>query len=121
LPAELHVQRVDHVTGLKIDFVFLKPRNFNQEEFRRKKKAMVWGVALYIATPEDIALSELEWKKRGESSGKSRMQQGSLKFVLTNSTFPTSKNGSQNWASLLSGPAPANWPTSNKKSRHKIY
>lgn len=59
---------IDLVTGLKIDFVFLKPRNFSQEEFRRRKQAIVWGVPLYIATPEDIILCKLEWAKLGKSS-----------------------------------------------------
>ena len=59
---------IDHVTGLKIDFIFLKSRNFSQEEFRRRKQAIVWGAPLYIATPEDIVLSKLEWAKLGKSS-----------------------------------------------------
>jgi hypothetical protein len=51
---------IDQITGFKIDFIFLKSRNFSQEEFRRRKQAIVWGVPLYIATPEDIVLSKLE-------------------------------------------------------------
>ncbi len=34
---------MDHATGLKIDFIFLKNREFSQEEFGRRKKAIVWG------------------------------------------------------------------------------
>jgi len=59
---------IDHVTGLKIDFIFLKSRDFSQEEFRRRKQAIVWRVPIYIATPEDIVLSKLEWAKLGKSS-----------------------------------------------------
>jgi hypothetical protein len=58
---------IDNVTGLKVDFILLKPRNFSREEFRRRKQATVWGVSLYIATPEDIVVSKLEWAKMGES------------------------------------------------------
>ena len=58
---------VDNVTGLKIDLIFLKSREFSQEEFKRRKKTTVWGVPLYIATPEDIVVSKLEWAKLGES------------------------------------------------------
>jgi hypothetical protein len=70
---------VDHVTGLKIDFIFLKSRNFSQEEFRRRKQALVWGVPLYIATPEDIVLSKLEWAKLGKSSRQIEDAAGILK------------------------------------------
>lgn len=70
---------VDRVTGLKIDFLFRKPRNFSQEEFRRRKQAIVWGVPLYIATPEDIVLSKLEWAKLGKSSRQIEDAAGILK------------------------------------------
>jgi hypothetical protein len=70
---------IDQVTGLKIDFIFLKSRNFSQEEFRRRKQAMVWGVPLYIATPEDIVLSKLEWAKLGKSSRQVEDAAGILK------------------------------------------
>ena len=59
---------IDKITGLKIDFIFLKSRSFSQEEFRRRKQAIVWGISLYIATPEDIVISKLEWAKLGKSS-----------------------------------------------------
>jgi len=58
---------IDNVSGLKIDLIFLKDRDFSQEEFRRRKRAQVWGIPLYIATPEDVVLSKLEWAKLGES------------------------------------------------------
>jgi len=105
---------IDHVTGLKIDFIFLKSRNFSQEEFRRRKQAIVWGAPLYIATPEDIVSPSLSGQNSVNHRGKSKMQQGSSKFVRTNSTFLTSKSGSPNSDSLLSGFAPARQPTSNK-------
>lgn len=70
---------MDHVTGLKIDFIFLKSRGFSQEEFHRRKQATVWGVPLYIATPEDIVLSKLEWAKLGKSSRQIEDAAGILK------------------------------------------
>lgn len=70
---------MDHVTGLKIDFIFLKGREFSQEEFGRRKKAIVWGVPLYIATSEDIVVSKLEWAKLGESSRQIEDAAGILK------------------------------------------
>jgi hypothetical protein len=70
---------IDDITGLKIDFIFLKARKFSQEEFQRKKKATVWGVPLYIATAEDIVVSKLEWAKLGESSRQIEDAAGILK------------------------------------------
>lgn len=70
---------MDHATGLKIDFIFLKSREFSQEEFGRRKKAIVWGVPLYIATSEDIVVSKLEWAKLGESSRQIEDAAGILK------------------------------------------
>ncbi len=58
---------IDNATSLKVDFIFLKNRDFSREEFQRRNKAQVEGVELYIATPEDIILSKLEWAKRGAS------------------------------------------------------
>ena len=59
---------VDHVTGLKINFIFLKNRPFNQEEFGRRKKASVWNFPLYIASAEDMVIEKLEWEKLRKSS-----------------------------------------------------
>src|SRR4051812_29833077 len=59
---------IDNVTGLKIDFIFVKRRKFSHEEFERRKRTTVWEVPLYVATPEDIVVAKLEWAKLGESS-----------------------------------------------------
>ena len=70
---------LDHVTGLKIDFIFLKSRVFSQEEFGRRKKAFMWEFPLYIATPEDVVIEKLEWKKLGKSSRQIEDAAGILK------------------------------------------
>jgi hypothetical protein len=70
---------VDHVTGLKIDFIFLKNRVFSQEEFGRRKKASVWEFPLHIATPEDVVIEKLEWDKLGKSSRQIEDAAGILK------------------------------------------
>lgn len=54
---------VDNISGLKIDFIFLKDREFSRVEFQRRMKVQVWGVPLYMATPEDVGLATLEWAK----------------------------------------------------------
>jgi hypothetical protein len=70
---------VDHVTGLMIDFIFLKNREFSQEEFGRRKKASVWEFPLYLATPEDVVIEKLERKKLGNSSRQIEDAAGILK------------------------------------------
>jgi hypothetical protein len=59
---------IDNVTGIKIDFIFRKPRAFSEEEFQRRQSALVQGVRLLTATAEDIILAKLEWAKLGGSS-----------------------------------------------------
>jgi hypothetical protein len=70
---------IDSVSGLKVDFIFLKRRRFSHEEFERRKKATVGEVPLYIATPEDIVVAKLEWAKLGESSRQIEDAAGILK------------------------------------------
>jgi hypothetical protein len=70
---------LDDVTGFKIDFVFRKSGEFSQEGFKRRKKASVWGVPLYIATQEDVVIANLEWEKLGKSSRQIEDAAGILK------------------------------------------
>jgi hypothetical protein len=58
---------LDNETGWKIDFIFCKPRPYDQEAFRRRKKTIFQGVPFSIATAEDVILGKLEWAKMGES------------------------------------------------------
>ena len=79
---------VDHVTGLKIDFIFLVSRLFSQEEFGRRKKASVWEFPLYIATPEDVVIEKLEWEKLGNSSRQIEDAAGILKVRAAEIDLP---------------------------------
>jgi hypothetical protein len=79
---------IDNITGLKIDFIFLKSREFSHEEFGRRKKAIVWEAPLYIASAEDIVVSKLEWAKLGESSRQIEDAAGILKLRREELDFP---------------------------------
>jgi hypothetical protein len=70
---------IDHVTGLKIDFIFLKNREFSQEEFGRRNKGVSVGHLALIATPEDVVIEKLEWEKLGKSSRQIQDAAGILK------------------------------------------
>lgn len=59
---------VDLTTGWKVDLICRKERPFSRQEFERRTHAVVDGIALDIATVEDVILSKLEWARLGEST-----------------------------------------------------
>src|SRR5262245_58074684 len=59
---------MDRPAAWKIDFIFLKPRPYSSEEFRRRKQGSFEGVPLVVASPEDVIVAKLEWAKLGESA-----------------------------------------------------
>jgi len=54
-------------TGLKIDLIIRKNREFSKEEFKRRRQEKFLGMDCWFASPEDTILSKLEWSKTGES------------------------------------------------------
>lgn len=56
-------------TMLKIDIFILKPRAYDKEAFSRKRKENLdveqKSLEVYLASPEDIILSKLEWYRMG--------------------------------------------------------
>ncbi len=67
----LHCRSMFNVIGLdggwKADFIIRRDRPFSHEEFGRRHRIEVMGQALWIAAPEDIILSKLEWMKGRDS------------------------------------------------------
>jgi len=53
--------------GWKADLILRKDRPFSREEFSRRVQAVVQGVPLFVASPEDVILSKLEWSRQAES------------------------------------------------------
>lgn len=58
---------IDNTTGWKVDLVIRKERAFSKEEFDRRRKAVVMGLDVFVASPEDVILSKLEWAGSGDS------------------------------------------------------
>ena len=58
---------IDLATGWKIDLIIRKARAFSQEEFSRRRRADVDGVPIFVASPEDVVLTKLEWSKLSQS------------------------------------------------------
>ncbi len=58
---------IDIQNGWKADFVIRKDRPFSRQEFERKYIAKLEGLDVWMASPEDIILSKLEWGKENQS------------------------------------------------------
>jgi hypothetical protein len=58
---------IDQATGWKIDFIIRKSRPYSQEEFGRRQRVTLHGVAVFMTTAEDAVISKLEWAKRAHS------------------------------------------------------
>ena len=54
---------IDFSTGWKADLIIRKDRPFSREEFGRKKAVPYLGGSVWMASPEDVILSKLEWAK----------------------------------------------------------
>jgi hypothetical protein len=58
---------IDFASGWKIDFIVRKPRDFSRLEFDRRTQANVLGTTVFVASPEDVLISKLEWAKLAAS------------------------------------------------------
>lgn len=63
---------IDLESGWKADFMVLKERPFSRGEFERRQRADVFGVAAWVATPEDTILAKLEWSQLAGGSSRQR-------------------------------------------------
>lgn len=57
-------------TAFKIDLIVRKDRPFSLMEFSRRRRVNLWGTEIWVASPEDVILSKLEWSKQGGSEQK---------------------------------------------------
>lgn len=58
---------IDFASGWKIDFILRKPRELSQVDFERRAPAHVFNSVVYVASPEDVMISKLEWAKLADS------------------------------------------------------
>jgi hypothetical protein len=58
---------IDQHTAWKIDLIICKSRPFSQEEFARSYRVAFEGLALWIATVEDVIIAKLEWASHSGS------------------------------------------------------
>ncbi|MEX2139605.1 MAG: hypothetical protein WD894_10110 [Pirellulales bacterium] len=71
---------IDMPSGHKADLIFLKQRPYSETELRRRIRVPFAGQEIFVASPEDVILSKLEWSKLGESE---RQFQDAVKVALT--------------------------------------
>ena len=59
---------IDPESAFKVDLIIRKERPFSREEFSRRERRDLGGLAASVATPEDTILSKLEWARKGGGS-----------------------------------------------------
>jgi hypothetical protein len=63
---------IDSRSGWKADLILRKDRPFSREEFRRRFRAEVLGLPVWLSTAEDTILAKLEWARKGASERQAR-------------------------------------------------
>ncbi|MEQ1502768.1 MAG: hypothetical protein ABMB14_11090 [Myxococcota bacterium] len=69
---------IDMATGWKADLVVRKGRPFSLAEFARRQLVEFLGIRLWIASPEDVVVSKLEWAQKTGSERQLRDVRGVL-------------------------------------------
>lgn len=59
---------VDTASGWKADLIVRKLRPFSETELSRRQRATYEGLALWVASVEDVIVAKLEWAKLGGSA-----------------------------------------------------
>ena len=54
---------VDFATATRIDFIMKKDRLFSRLEMERRVRVDLHGCCVYVVSPEDTIVAELEWSK----------------------------------------------------------
>jgi hypothetical protein len=58
---------IDPELGVKVDCWPLKPDQYSQEQFRRRRREEITGRSVWMLAPEDVILSKLLWYRLSES------------------------------------------------------
>lgn len=58
---------VDFSTGWKVDFIIPRLTDLTESQFQRRRVVNLWGVPVYVASPEDVVVAKLAWAKEGGS------------------------------------------------------
>ena len=58
---------IDPQSGWKADIIFVRDREFDRIEFERRRPARLFGLDVFVISPEGSILSKLDWARRGGS------------------------------------------------------
>jgi hypothetical protein len=58
---------IDHETGFKVDFIIRKNTEYRKFEFQRRLKTKIADFDVWIVSPEDLAISKIEWIQQLQS------------------------------------------------------
>jgi hypothetical protein len=58
---------IDQVTGFKIDFIVRKNSEYRINEFKRRRKAKIADLDLWIVAAEDLVISKIDWIQQYQS------------------------------------------------------
>ncbi len=84
--------------GWKADCILRKERAFSREEFGCRRQLEVLGVALAVASAEDVILSKLEWS---QESGGSERQRRDVAAILAGAGGGLDRDYLRHWRGAL--------------------
>jgi hypothetical protein len=58
---------IDPHSGWKADVILVRDREFDRIEFDRRRPARLFGLDVFVISPEGSILSKLDWARRGNS------------------------------------------------------
>lgn len=85
---------IDLASGWKVDLILRKNRPFSREEFARRVRVIVLGVATFVASAEDTIIAKLEWSRR---SGGSERQRRDVAGILANAAEALDRDYIERW------------------------
>ena len=74
---------IDPTSGYKADFIILKPEEYRQAEFNRRKQIDFLDKKIYIVSAEDLILSKLIWIQDYQMA----VQMEDIKTILSNDSI----------------------------------
>lgn len=77
--------------------VFLGPTDFDKQRLQRRQPVTIEGISLFVESPEDLLLSQLQWTKAGQSWRQVEDAAGILKVQGNNLDF----GYIENWVNQL--------------------
>lgn len=69
---------IDHISGLKVDFIIRKETEYRRLEFSRKKRKIIEGIPVWMVSAEDLVISKIEWIQQLQSD----KQKTDIKFLM---------------------------------------